>query len=232
MRRTHQTLALPEGLTPREAIALQHAWRRRLLLVSTIDPRAVRRVAGADISMDWHGSYGFAAVVVMDLSTGDTLDVGRAQGSLTFPYVPGLLAFREIPLIKTAFGTLKVTPEVLLCDGQGYAHPRGMGLACMAGLALGVPTVGCAKTRLCGEEREPGPERGRYTWLVHAGERIGMTLRTRERVKPIYVSPGHLVDFYTARVLSLRCAAGFRLPEPIRRAHMEVNAMRRNRHIR
>ncbi|MBE7560466.1 endonuclease V [bacterium] len=222
-------LVLPSGLSPRQAMALQTAWRKRLRLERELDPRRVRLVAGADLSMECHGDYGFAAIVVLDLESGETLDVGRAEGRLTFPYVPGLLAFREVPLIQAAFATLQVMPEVLLCDGQGYAHPRRMGLACMAGLVLGIPTVGCAKSRLCGEERQPARERGRFTWLVDGGERIGMTLRTRHGVAPVYVSPGHRIDFHAARALVLRCATAYRLPEPIRQAHAEVNGMRKTR---
>ena len=220
---------LPAGLTPGEARALQETWREHVRLSADLNPARIRYLGGADLSMQWHGHDGWATIVVLDMRTGETVDIARAEGRLDFPYVPGLLAFREAPLLAEAWSRLSRPPEVLLCDGQGYAHPRGMGLACMAGLVLGVPTVGCAKSRLCGEAGEPGRERGRFRWLTLEGNRIGMVLRTRDGVRPLYVSPGHRMDFFGARRLTLFATPQCRIPEPIRRAHTEVNAMRRSR---
>jgi deoxyribonuclease V len=135
------------------------------------------------------------------------------------PYVPGLLSFREAPAVLECFRRLSRRPEAVLVDGQGRAHPRRFGLACHLGLFLGVSTVGCAKSILVGTHREPAPRRGSRAALVHKGETVGVALRTRAGVRPVYVSVGHLVDLRGAARLALAWSAGFRLPEPARRAH-------------
>ncbi|MCH7872098.1 MAG: endonuclease V, partial [Planctomycetes bacterium] len=144
----------------------------------------------------------------------------------TFPYVPGLLSFREMPGILAAVRKLKVTPDVFLCDAQGLAHPRRFGLACHLGLWLNMPTIGCAKSRLCGVHAEPGLRKGSSARLMHDGEHIGCVLRTRDDVKPIFVSPGHLCDHDSARRIALSAAIKYRLPEPTRLAHQLVSRAR------
>jgi deoxyribonuclease V len=138
------------------------------------------------------------------------------EGDVTFPYVPGLLSFREIPLLSRALERIEAAPDLLLIDGQGYAHPRRLGIASHVGLLAGVPTIGCAKSRLCGEHEEPGPARGSTAELRDGGEVIGTVLRTRDGVKPLYVSVGHVISLESAVEWVLRLAARVRLPEPIR----------------
>jgi deoxyribonuclease V len=141
-----------------------------------------------------------------------------------FPYVPGLLSFREAPLILAALEKITAVPDLIMVDGQGIAHPRRMGLASHLGLFLGVPTIGCAKSRLCGECEEPGNEPGSYADLTDKGEVIGATLRTRAGVKPVYVSIGHMIDLPSAMHWVLACCRGYRLPEPTRLAHQAAGA--------
>jgi deoxyribonuclease V len=182
-------------------------------------------VAGADCAFTPDGSEIVAFVVVLALP--GLREVARASGraAASFPYVPGLLSFREAPSLLDAFAALTVRPDVVLFDGQGYAHPRRLGLASHLGLWLGLPTVGCAKSRLTGEASEPGPRRGSYRTLRDGEEAIGRVVRTRDGVKPLYVSPGHLCDMPGAMRLTLRANGGYRLPEPTRIADREVGRM-------
>ena len=140
--------------------------------------------------------------------------------SLDFPYVPGLLSFREAPLTLAACEKLTLTPDLILVDGQGIAHPRRLGLACHLGLFLNMPTIGCAKSRLCGSHEMPGVEAGSYAEVIDKGEVIGAALRTRSGVKPVYVSIGHKIDLPAAIHWVLECCRGYRLPEPTRLAHL------------
>jgi deoxyribonuclease V len=142
-----------------------------------------------------------------------------AERAVEFPYVPGLLGFREVPCLLEAFEGLRRVPDLILVDGHGIAHPRRFGVATHLGLELGLPTVGCGKSRLVGEHREPGLRRGSRTRLVERGEVIGSCLRTRDGVRPVYVSVGHRVDLESAVRLVLRATGRYRLPEPIRAAH-------------
>jgi deoxyribonuclease V len=184
-------------------------------------------VAGADCAPTPDGATVTALVVVLELPS--FREVARAEGraEARFPYVPGLLSFREAPALLEAFRALPATPDVVLFDGQGIAHPRRFGLASHVGLWLGLPTVGCAKSRLTGTAPDPGPEAGSYRTLRDSGETVGRLLRTRSRVKPLYVSPGHRCDVPGAARLALRATRGFRLPEPIRVADREVGRLAR-----
>jgi len=141
--------------------------------------------------------------------------------------VPGLLSFRETPSVLEAWAKLKTEPDALMLDGQGFAHPRRFGIACHVGLLIDRPTLGCAKSVLVGKFDEPKPERGAWTPMVDKGETVGAALRTKSKVQPVYVSPGHLIDLGGAVDLTLRCDGGYRQPEPTRRAHLLVNALRR-----
>ena len=201
--------------TPAEAVQLQRA------LASLLDPTdAVEQwhsVAGIDVGLK--DGLARAAVVVLSLPDLRMIEYQRAESPVRYPYVPGLLSFREIPVVLQALALLASEPDVLLCDGQGYAHPRRMGLATHLGILLDHPTIGCAKSRLCGTYEEPDPERGSHTWLYEDEEVIGAVVRTRTRVRPLFVSVGHKVSLPTAIDLTLRCGGGYRLPEPTRWAH-------------
>jgi deoxyribonuclease V len=158
-------------------------------------------------------------VVVLDFETLTTVDYAIATRPAGFPYVPGLLAFREGPVILEALKQLRTTPELLIFDGHGLAHPRRLGIASHIGVLVNLPAVGCAKSRLCGQHDEPGHKSGTHVPLLDRGEVIGAVLRTRQNVKPVYVSIGHRVDLATSIQYVLDCCRGYRLPEPTRRAH-------------
>jgi len=180
---------------------------------------APRYIAGVDISAPRTG-VATAAVVVLSYPELELVETRVVSDRLNLPYIPGLLSFRESPLILSACQGLAITPELILVDGQGVAHPRRIGLASHLGLLLDTPTIGCAKSRLCGEHDMPGSEPGSYTDLLDGSEVIGAVLRTRAGVKPIYVSVGHRIDLENAIHWVLECCRGFRLPEPTRLAHL------------
>ncbi len=189
----------------------------------------VRRIAGADVSYDRHGDTLYAAVVVLDAVTLAPVETASAIARTAFPYLPGFLSFREAPAILAAFARLARRPDLLLVDGHGLAHPRGLGIACHLGLLLDLPAIGVAKSVLVGEARAPGVRRGSTAPLVHRGGRVGTVVRTRDGVAPVYVSVGHRVGLHTAVRWVLACGAGYRLPEPSRRAHAAVNLLRAGR---
>jgi len=201
-------------LSPREAVALQRDLAGRTERRDRLDP--VSLVAGIDVSV--RGGLARSAVVVLRLPELDVVEQVLAERPVTFPYVPGLLSFREAPVILDALERLENTPQVLMFDGQGIAHPRRLGIASHLGVVLDHPSIGCAKSRLTGAYTEPAPQRGSRTWLRDGEEVIGAVLRTRDRVKPVFVSIGHRVSLDTAVELVLRCGGGYRLPEPTRRA--------------
>ena len=184
---------------------------------------------GADVLYDPQSPQAdlYAAVVVLDVESLRVVEVAAVRARARFPYVPGYLSFREIPPLLDAFAKLEAVPDLIVCDGQGRAHPRRFGLACHLGVLLDRPTFGCAKSRLIGEYREPGPRRGAHTRLCDGREVIGEVVRTRSFVKPVFVSVGHRISLETARRTALRLAPRYRLPEPVRAAHREVNRLRR-----
>ncbi len=206
--------------------ALQAALRARVVKGSRL-PRPLTTVAGADQAYTRDGRWAFSAVVVLDAATMDVVEIASARSRVRVPYAPGYLSFRELPGLLMAFSKLTVTPDVIICDGQGRAHPRRFGLACHLGVMLDLPALGCGKTRLVGAHREPGQARGRYALLRDRGEVIGHVLRTQDGVRPLYVSAGHRIGLNAARRLVLRCASRHRQPEPIRAADQEVNRLRR-----
>jgi len=179
-----------------------------------------RFIAGVDISVNRAQGMATGAVVVLNYPELRLVETKIVNGELGFPYVPGLLSFREAPLTLAACQRLTLTPDLILVDGQGIAHPRRMGLASHLGLFLNTPTIGCAKSLLCGQHEEPGDELGSYTEVVDGGETIGAALRTKLGTKPIYVSIGHKVDLQAAIYWVLECCRGYRLPEPTRLAHL------------
>ena len=180
--------------------------------------RAPRLVAGVDMAILPGGERCVAGCVVWDCVGAAVRERTTAVRRLRFPYVPGLLSFREAQVVLAALGRLKTEPDVVMCDGQGFAHPRRFGLACHLGVLLDRPTLGCAKSRLTGTHREPGAKRGARTALRDGGERIGTVLRTRDGVKPVYVSIGHRISLADAERVVLVCGAGYRIPEPTRLA--------------
>ena len=177
-------------------------------------------IAGVDISVDRFRGEARGAVVVLSYPELKMAESRVVVGGVDFPYVPGLLSFREAPLILDACRQLEITPDLILVDGQGIAHPRRLGLASHLGLFLEVPTIGCAKSRLCGSHRTPGMEAGSYAELTDDGEVIGAALRTRTGVKPLYISTGHKISLNKAIYWVIRCCRGYRLPEPTRLAHL------------
>lgn len=204
-------MASRDELTPRAAVARQRVLAARV--VRTGRPR-VRTVLGVDTSIRAERVH--AALCLFSFPELELLTSATAERPLEFPYIPGLLAFRELPALLEAYARLRATPDLLLVDGHGLAHPRRFGIACHLGLELDRPSIGCGKSLLVGEHRVPGPRRGARTQLRHRGEVVGACLRTRTGVKPVYVSIGHRIELGEAVRVVLTCARSYRLPEPIR----------------
>jgi deoxyribonuclease V len=212
-------------LDPAEAVEVQ---RRLAGLVSLEPPPGpLRTVAGCDVSYDAKLDRFYSAVLTMRLE--DLAEVERVQdsGAIGYPYIPGLLSFREAPILLRALQRLEHRPDVLLMDAQGIAHPRRLGLASHLGVLLDAPAIGCAKSLLVGRHEEPGPEAGEWSPLIHRGEIVGAALRTRAGTKPVYVSPGHRMDLPTAIQVVMTCIRGTKLPEPTRLADRVVAEARR-----
>lgn len=227
MRDAFQPIRHRWNLSPVAAIRLQRALADRVVERS-LAARSVRLVAGGDAAFVAGDARIIAAWVVWDVRRRTIIDSASVHRKVTFPYVPGLLSFREAPALLAAARKLRSSPDVFILDGHGRAHPRRLGIASHLGLSLGRPTLGCAKSRLCGEHVEPGNTRGDAVDLRLDGERIGRVLRTRAGVKPVYVSVGHLLRLADAVRIVLRCCMGYRLPEPTRLAHQLVTQLRRN----
>lgn len=204
-------------LSPREAFALQRRLRVKIVTGDRLGP--VRHVAGTDVGFENAGRVTRAAVAVLTFPALELADWAVIRQPTRFPYVPGLLSFREIPALLVALSRLRVRPDLVLCDGQGLAHPRRCGLASHLGLVAGFPTIGVAKSRLMGTYREPPQRRGAWTPLRDGGEIIGAVLRSRSHVKPIFVSIGHRVSLDTAVACTMACVTRYRLPETTRWAH-------------
>ena len=202
-------------VSPQEAFELQNQLAGRVERQPRLGP--VNHVAGIDVSIQ--GDVARAAVVVLDYRTLNPVDYAIATRPVTFPYVPGLLAFREGPVVLEALERIQTRPDLLIFDGQGLAHPRRLGIASHIGVLVDMTSIGCAKSRLCGQHDDPGPEPGDYTDLVDAGEIIGAVLRTRRGVNPVFVSIGHRIDLATSIGYILACTRGYRLPETTRWAH-------------
>ncbi len=208
----------PWTLNPKVAVQIQKRLRDRLVL--SWDGRKVTTIAGVDVG--FKDQKARAAIVVLSYPTLTPIESATAEKTIKFPYIPGLLTFREGPAILSAWEKLRSKPDLLLFDGQGIAHPRAMGIAAHVGLWFERPSIGVAKSRLFGHHEEPGPTRGDRTELEDERDPksvIGAVLRTRTNVKPLYVSPGHLIDVPRAVEFALNCCARYRLPEPIRWAH-------------
>jgi len=217
------------NISPARAIAIQKTLALRIIVRRT--ESRLDLVAGADAAFSEDGSRCIAGIVVWDARTRSIIERQAVVRRVTFPYVPGLLSFREAPALLSAIRRLRCWPDAFLFDGQGYAHPRRFGLACHLGMLIGRPSAGCAKSVLVGECVEPGLRRGACTELVDRGECIGAALRTRDGVKPVYVSVGHRVDLKQAVDLVLRSGNGYRLPEPTRLADQLVAAVKRGEKV-
>lgn len=203
-------------LSPSEAIALQKELSTRVVLEDRLG--AVRRVAGLDVGFEDDGAVTRAAVAVLSYPGLEPLEQAVAERPTEWPYIPGLLSFREVPALLDALEKLQTLPDLLLCDSQGIAHQRRFGLACHIGLITGIPALGVAKSRLVGRHEPVPGEKGSRVPLVDHGETVGMVLRTRTAVKPVYVSPGHKISLPTACDYVMGCLTRYRLPETTRRA--------------
>ena len=210
------------NLTPTQAVALQRELADEIVADKALDLDAVRLVAGVDVSVKNDRSH--AAIVVATYPDFRVVETVTALMPTPFPYVPGLLSFREGPVLEEAFGRLRAEPDVFLFDGMGTAHPRRIGIASHMGLWLQRPTIGVGKTRLCGRNAPLAEEKGAHQPLIDKGETIGAVVRTRTGKHPLFISPGHLADIPTSVALVLACAPKFRLPEPIRLAHKAAGA--------
>lgn len=211
-------------VSPAEARALQERLADRVRIQPL--PESFQILGAADIGYVKAADLLVAVLITFRWPDLDVLETAQVTAPAGFPYVPGLLSFREIPPILEAGRQLDRLPDVLLCDGQGIAHPRRLGLASHLGICLGLPTVGCAKSRLCGEHEPLDLRYGSHTPLRLGSDTVGCVLCTRTNVKPLYVSPGHLADCDSSRRLILRCIRRFRIPEPLRRAHNLATRLR------
>ena len=215
----------PWKVTPAEGKKIQEELRERVVLHDDF-PR-VELIAGADMSLDKKSNRGFAGVIVYTFPDLEEVERCQAHCELTMPYIPGLLAFREAPALLKAFANVEHEPDVIMFDGQGIAHPRWMGIATHMGLVLDKATIGCAKSRLIGLFDEPGPEVGDQSRLAHDEKTIGVVLRTRRNVKPVFVSQGHKISLKTCVDITLQCGDGYRIPKPTREADHFVGEVKR-----
>ena len=222
------------NLSPTEAVALQQQLRSQIRIGPLI--KTPQTIAGCDISFNKFEETVYAGIVVLNLETLETIEEAGVVSTATFPYIPGLLSFREIPSLLEAWAKLKTEPDVVMFDGHGIAHPRRIGIASHGGLFLNRPAFGCGKSVLVGKYDEPAPKRGSWSPMIHYKDVVGAALRTKNKVNPVYVSPGHLIDLETAISLTLQCDGGrrgfgYRIPEPTRRAHNLVNALRKGERV-
>lgn len=212
-------------ISVREAKLRQEQLREKI----TLRPlrKEIHTVAGADLSFNKNSDRVYAGIVILSLPDLDVVARSGVATEVDFPYIPGLLAWRELPPLIEAWNLLELQPDVTILDGHGIAHPRRMGLATHFGITVDQPTIGCAKNKLTGDFEEPDPEKGSYRYITDEGKRIGIVLRSRTDVKPIFVSPGHKVSFRDSREIIMRCLSRYKLPETTRESHDLVNRLRR-----
>jgi deoxyribonuclease V len=227
VRVTRDDAELSWDLTPKEAVQLQKQLASQVVLKPL--PRRFTVLGAADLAYLKTSNELIAVVLTFRWPSLEPLETVDVREPVRFPYVPGLLSFRELPALLNAYRLLETPPEVFVCDGQGLAHPRKFGIACHLGVVLDLPTVGCAKSRLCGEYKPFELKRGRHRPLRLQGETVGSVLCSRTGVKPIYISPGHLADLPSARKLIAACLGRYRVPEPLRQAHNTATRLRRQR---
>lgn len=209
-----QQLSHPWDVTPAEARAIQTELRDRVVMRGRVDP--ITTVAGIDVGFEDKGATTRAAIAILSYPDLTLVEYQIARRPTCFPYVPGLLSFREVPAVLDALKKLERRPDVTLCDGQGIAHPRRFGVACHIGVLMDLPSVGVAKSRLLGTHGEVPNKRGSYVPLMYEEKTIGAVLRTREGVRPLYISVGHRIDLKNAVDLVMRCTTRYRLPETTR----------------
>jgi deoxyribonuclease V len=214
----------PWNLTYQEAVTVQRRIAEKVR--ETPLSRPVRTIAGADVSYARRGREVYGAVLVFTFPDLILTDKALASGTVKFPYISGLLSFREAPVLINAFRKVRTPPDVVIFDGQGIAHPRGVGIASHMGLMLDCPSIGCAKSRLVGIHGPLAEDKGSTAALTHHGRVVGAVVRTRVRVKPVFVSPGHGITLPEAIRLVLDCCKGYKLPEPTRQAHLAANQLR------
>jgi len=222
-------LDIPDGLSRDAAERLQADLAAQVVVEDRFG--RIDTVAGLDVAYDKQGNWATAAIAVVRADDLSVVETRTLDSAIRFPYLPGLLSFRELPAICALLRQVTVTPDLLICDGQGIAHPRRFGLACHLGVMFDVPAIGCAKTPLLGDVCEPGLARGDSTALLDRGETVGCALRTRSGVKPVYVSPGHRISVASACEWVLKLAPRFRLPEPLRLADQAARRAQADRLI-
>lgn len=206
----------PEPKNTQEARAIQMQLRDLVKRYDAFSP--LKFIVGVDVGYDRQQNLARASLVVMDYSTLEPVEQVLAHRPVSFPYVPGLLSFREAPVVLDALDKLQIKPDLLMVDGQGIAHPRRMGIAAHLGVITDLPAIGVAKSRLTGTYQEPGQEKGNQTPLLDKGEQIGVVLRSRHHVRPLFISPGHRVGIQNAVKIVQHCLTRYRLPEPTRLA--------------
>ena len=214
-------------VSPKEAKSIQLSLKRMLTFHTKIDFSQIRTIAAADISYNRFDDQLYAVVVFVNVPKLNLTDVYSTQAKASFPYIPGFLSFREIPPLLDIFKKISIAPDIIFCDGQGIAHPRGFGLASHLGIILDVPTIGCAKSVLVGKYVEPSLSKGSTSPLLYQEQEVGAAVRTRKGVKPVFVSVGHKLCLDDAVKIILQCSPKFRIPEPLRLAHRMVNEMRK-----
>ncbi len=214
------------NLSATEAIQLQNKLASQIIIEDKLSP--IQKIAGADLALNLDKNEGIAGVILYEYPSLKEIERVYATAPLEMPYIPGLLSFREGPVLLKAFEKLKNSPDLILFDGQGIAHPRGLGIASHIGLILDIPSIGCAKSVLCGQYKEPNFERGSHSPLIYKGKEIGTALRTKEKVKPMFISPGHRISLKTSVRIVLDCNSGYRLPKPTREADRYVANLKKD----
>ena len=213
-----------ESLSPVQAVLLQQELRKKINLEPLNGP--VNTIAGADISFNKYSTLVYAGIVVMSYPDLKVLQRAGTIAQTEFPYIPGMLAFREVPVLLQVWESLQIKPDVVLLDGQGIAHPRRMGIAAHFGLLTDVPSIGVAKSRLFGHFNQPAADAGASTHLMHKGEQIGLVYRSKRNCNPIFISPGHRLSMEQSLEIVKNCLGKYRIPEPTRQAHLWVNELR------
>ncbi len=214
----------PWKVTPQQALKIQADLAKMVVLKKDFDQ--IKRIAGVDASYHLATKRIYSGIIIYSFPDLSLLEQRYASRRIEFPYVPGLLTFREGPAILAAFEKLKKAPDLIIFDGQGIAHPRGMGLATHMGILLNLPSIGCAKSRLIGEYTQPANRVGAYSCLKDEARTVGAVIRTRKHVRPVFVSPGFKIDLPTSIEIVLQCTRGYRLPEPTRQAHIFIEKVK------
>ena len=222
----HLRYSHPWNVSHAEAVAIQESLRSKLDFHNLCG--RLRYVAGTDLSYSLRDDGAWAGVVLLSFPELEVVEIRGIQGTVQFPYVPGLLGFREIPLLLEALDATEIAPDIIICDGQGSAHPRNMGLASHLGVLTGIPTIGCAKRRLVGTYSPVDRKRGEFSLLLDGEKAVGAVLRTRTDINPVFVSPGYGVTLEESVRIILHCGGRYRIPEPLRQAHFLVNRLKKS----